>query len=200
MPYELNLLHEIEMRSEDFTSLNHGLLDLMWCPRKCQRFTTLSLHMHLQEREREREFKSWDWFVRKGRDACRMAGCVSVWRQFVSLHLHKKGCNEVLWRWIERFEVSCDFALHVPQIHGYFLRDMCLEYLAKGVWSQLNIGRHLIVPFLRMIIGLLVHEHCCYETWRFFLQWISDEQMYFQPKKKTPALPFLNETHYSLCL
>lgn len=76
----------------------------------------------------------------------------------------------MLWRWIERFEVNCDFALHASQIHGYFLRDMCLERLAKGVWSQLNIGRHLIVPFLRMIIGLLVHEHCSYEIFSdFFL-------------------------------
>lgn len=64
--------------------------------------------------------------------------------------------------------MSCDFALHVPQIHSYFLRDMCLEHLAKGVWPQLNIGRHLIVPFLRMIIGLLVDEHYCYETLIFF--------------------------------
>lgn len=44
-----------------------------------------------------------------------------------------------------RFEVSCDFTLHVPQIRGYLLRYMCLEHLAEGVWSQLNIGRHLIV-------------------------------------------------------
>lgn len=125
--------------------------------------------------------------------------CVSVWCQFVSSHLHKKDCNEVLWRWRERFEVSCDFALHVPQIHGYFLRDMCLERLAKGVWSQLNIGIRLIVPFLRMIIGLLVHEHCSYETFsefffsEFFFLWISDAWMHFQPLKKHPALPFLNK-------
>lgn len=167
MLYELNLLCEIEMRSEDFTSLNHGLLDLMWCPRKFQRLKMLSLHTC--KKEREREFKSLDGFVRRGRDACRTAVCVSVWRQFVSSHLHKKGCNEVLWRWIERFEVNCDFALHASQIHGYFLRDMCLERLAKGVWSQLNIGRHLIVPFLRMIIGFLVHERCSYEIFSDFL-------------------------------
>ncbi len=87
--------------------------------------------------------------------------------------------------------MSCDFALHVPQIHGYFLRDMCLERLAKGVWSQLNIGRHLIVPFLRMIIGLLVHEHCCYETWIFFF--CSESQMskcIFNLKKNTQPCRF----------
>lgn len=147
---------------------------------------------HLQEREsdREREFKSWDGFVRRGRDASRTAGCVSVWCRFVSLHLHKKGSNEVLWRWIERFEVSCDLVLHVPQIHGYFLRDMCLERLAKGVWSQINKERHLIVP---MIIGLLVHEHCSYETWIFFFQWISDAWMRFQPQQSTQPFRLLIE-------
>lgn len=92
-------------------------------------------------------------------------------------------------------------------LHSYFLRDMCLERLAKGVWSQLNIGRHLIVPFLRMIIGLLVHKHCSYEIFSdFFFFFFSVNLMHkcifspFLKKKKHPALSFFIESLYEWCL